>query len=437
MTALVAALALPTAARAQVLGPPELSLTPNKEDPKVSKAHDIFAQTDAIVADGRYEEALARYREAYLTYADPRLLSSMGHMAQLLLDHLVEADQYYSAFEDAVMHIQATLRTELEAKTTTKERRAQLERTLKGAAKKLDIVRGGRDAVRQELAKEYAQVQLDVLPTDAIVTFDGERYPTVIVGVRTLWVPPGSHEVKVIAPGHRTETRWLTLRRSSPYDLRVRLERSEVPHTGGVRVSSGASPSFVTIDGNDATSALVSPFMLAPGSYEVVVSSPGHEDFTQTIEVRPGKVADVVAVLEPSPDVAALIQPESQLGVEWLPDEPGPAWTRADTAWTLVGAGGALLVSGIAMHAVSVSQANEINGRDVSCPGCLGRAREDYGSAKDLYSGALVSYSASAAALVSGAVLLIIDVTEEDPLTPSLGAAPIEGGGFVEGTWRF
>jgi hypothetical protein len=116
-------------------------------------------------------------------------------------------------------------------------------------------------------------------------------------------------------------------------------------------------------------------------------------------------------------------------------DEP-PSWTQSDTGWTLVGAGSAMLLAGGIMHGVSFAQAGEANGRDVSCPGCLERARSDYESAEGLYVGALVGYGAGAAAVTAGAVLLLLDVDDE-PGVPDLGASPLDGGAFVQGRWRF
>lgn len=434
-SALVAAVLLLSAggAVAQVLEAPELTLRPSGDPAKVDECRRLTAEARSLFEAQLYEQALARNREAYLAYRDPRLLLGMGIAAQAVPGQAIDAIQYYEACEDALARIESRLRAEAEA--ADPEARARIDEDLAAVARHRADVREGLDAVRPSVEAEWGRVPIELSPADSVVTFSGRTYPPVVANQSARWVPLGTHLVEVTARGHAISRQWITVGPGME-PLRVRLEPAPELTTGDIRVRCAVPGCRVTIRGEDATSALQSPYLVAPGTYDVVVTAPGLGDTVRTVTVDSGQSVSVVIGPPPGVTVEALAPPRRPADLPGVHTSTGAGsleWTQADTGWTLIGAGGALLISAAVMHGVSWERATSVNGRDVRCPGCYDAARADYDEAKGVYTGAIVGYSLGAASAAAGVLLIVLDVDDE----PVLGGGPVEGGGLIEGRFRF
>lgn len=423
-------------ASAQVLEPPELTLRPSREAGMVEESRRLHEEAWSLHGRMLFEQALAKLREAYHAYRDPRLLLGMGRAAQMIPGQGIDAIQYYEACGDALERIERRL-TE-QSPGASADRRREIEEDLARVAEYRENVREGVDEVRPWVETEWARVPIDLSPADAVLTFSGRSYPPMVANQASRWVPLGNHLVEVTARGHAIHREWITAGPGME-PLRVKLQPAPELRTGDIRVRCGVPGCRVTIRGEDATSALQSPYLVAPGTYDVVVTAPGLGDMVRTVTVDSGQ--SVPIVIGPPPGLASVVPValpprRSELpGVTTTVGEDGTVeWTRADTGWTLIGAGGALLITAAVMHGVAWDRAASATDRDIGCPGCYDAARADYDSAKAVYTGAIVGYSVGAASAAAGVLLLVLDPDED---TPVLGGAPIEGGGMIEGRLRF
>jgi tetratricopeptide (TPR) repeat protein len=125
--------------------------------------------------------------------------------------------------------------------------------------------------------------------------------------------------------------------------MRERLART------GVVVHANVDGAIVLIDGEErARTPRPDPIPVAPGTHSLVVRSPGYREHRAEIAVSGGNVAEVEAQLEPL---------EAGAG-----DEGGH--TGRAGAWTLVGGGGAILVTGAVLGGVALGKAHDAQFRD-------------------------------------------------------------------------
>lgn len=431
LVVLLGLLAPAAPAAAQVLEPPELTLRPPQGAAAVAESRRLYEEAWALHGRMLFEQALERLRAAYQTYRDPRLLLAMGRAAQMIPGQAVDAVQYYEAFGGALERIARALDEE---RPTSDERRRAVEEDRARLAEYRENLREGLDEVLPIVEMDWGRVPVDVSPADAAITWSGQTWPPIVANQPHRWVPLGTYLLEVSAAGHAIHRQHVTVQPDTP-PLVVKLVRTPDARTGDIRVRCAMPGCRVTIRGEDATSALQVPYVVAPGTYDVVITAPGVGDVVRTVSVDVGQSVPIVVGPPPGAEQAvALVTPPPPASVVTTggPGEPEPEWSRTDTAWTLVGAGGALLISAAVMHGVAWERASAVNERDVRCRGCLDAARGDYDAASDLYTGAIVGYSVGAASAAAGAVLLLLD-----PEAPAIGGAPVEGGGVIHGMVRF
>jgi tetratricopeptide (TPR) repeat protein len=120
------------------------------------------------------------------------------------------------------------------------------------------------------------------------------------------------------------------------------------------------------------------------------------------------------------------------------PPSRGARWMRI-TGWVLVGVGAASLIASIALGAKAASLSSELEDASVADPPELYSSwsdKEDQGETVERLQ--LVTLGVGAAAIVGGAVLVFLDMREENARRSAwIAPTPTRGGALVSGTWSF
>jgi hypothetical protein len=171
-------------------------------------------------------------------------------------------------------------------------------------------------------------------------------------------------------------------------DARARLLaiRERIARTS-VRLEGGPDGAVLVVDGEDrGRLPRPDPLMLAPGSHEIRVTSPGYVPFTTTVSVPAGQVVDVGIVMTRVPTSGG---------------EPGIA------SLALLGGGAAVLATGLIIGGVALNDAGNVPSPTSS----------EASNARTLAIVSDVLWPIGSAAIVGGLVWLIVDVTT--PITAS------------------
>lgn len=130
--------------------------------------------------------------------------------------------------------------------------------------------------------------------------------------------------------------------------MRERLQRT------GIRVVTDVEGGVILVDGEDrGRTPRRDPIQVAPGPHTVVIQARGYQEFRSSVTVTAGMVAQVPVELRPiggaGPEVAAAgAEPEEETEV-----------VRPLGGWVTVGAGGALVVTGLVLDLLANSTAND------------------------------------------------------------------------------
>lgn len=225
-----------------------------------------------------------------------------------------------------------------------------------------------------------------------------------------------------------------------PADARARAESSvrqlrERLAKGRLLFQIAPFGAVVRLDGEPLGSAPLPPWEGAPGPHELVVSAPGHGESRVHVEVPAGGEASVAIELAPLPaDVPPVAPP--------LVTDRGEPLSYAPWTWVALGVGVTLAAGGTLLFALGELDHQEIADglSDEATPALLtyreARDLDEAGDAKKLAGYAL--WGVGGAALVGATVLFVLEATAPEPGGgPTVGVAPVTGGGFVTLEGRF
>lgn len=216
------------------------------------------------------------------------------------------------------------------------------------------------------------------------------------------------------------------------YQRGVQLKERLIAQLGRLTIESKVENIKVTLDGRplELTAGKATAVVL-PGGHQIVASAPGYVTRTMPVVLSPGEESSANVALEllPAPVVTRRRWPR------WLP-------------WAVGGAGATLALAGLPVmqSADSSYEAYDLAITEACAPpdGCAAEdVPEETNSLRD--SGDLkrrsaqVLWTVGGAAVVTGAVLLLLNQPRSVRAEPSVTVAPavLPGGGAIVGTWRF
>ncbi len=131
------------------------------------------------------------------------------------------------------------------------------------------------------------------------VLVDGQTKGTAPVKVEGL--AEGTHVVEGRKAGHKSAEQTVAIKKGELATIKLTLHELEAQvRTGALRVISPTLGAEVFIDGKLAGKTPLLRHQLDPGPHFVAVRAKGHEEVIQTVEVKPGQIAELQAVLKKS-----------------------------------------------------------------------------------------------------------------------------------------
>lgn len=205
-------LALPVTASAETPAPEEVKRTTEGAD---SAAYRLNEAGKQLVAQGKYEEALDKFRAALSLFPLSNAIFNVGSM-------------YYTLrrYEDAYPYLQETLRAPLDPRQR-------------------QIVLNYLENVLVQLKLSHSQTDVDSSPPGASVGVNGKELP--FKTPCKVLVPFGAADMTITLAGFKPQTVVVNSSRTDPpKPIAVRLERDEPDAPASVRCPPGAD---VFIDG--------------------------------------------------------------------------------------------------------------------------------------------------------------------------------------------
>lgn len=254
-------------AAATPAGPPKVVLSPEAQvqlsEADRARADKLQGEGDALYGQGRYKEAIEKFREAFEISADPNLQYSIG-MSHSQLE----------AWQECVLYMQRFL-----DKAQPGPKRDRAENTLKNCDARIE-----RD-------------QLLIIESDppAARVFLDDRTK----GVRGStpfrnYVRPGTHKVWVELDGYETIEQTIEVQIKEPFRMNLALRANQ--NVGWLHVDSPIKGATVFIDGkNIGLTPLREPLAYPAGRHQIVVDRDGYNRFDQHVSVEKGKVTRVDA----------------------------------------------------------------------------------------------------------------------------------------------
>lgn len=115
---------------------------------------------------------------------------------------------------------------------------------------------------------------------------------------------PGPHKVTIAEAGYEVYTTTANVIAGQITDISVTLVAEVNPPTGDLQVGSTPSGAAVFLNGDFKGNTPVDDTLdindLAPGTYTVMLTRPGYEDYTKSVDVQAGAKTQLSAVLQPS-----------------------------------------------------------------------------------------------------------------------------------------
>ena len=283
------------------------------EDGPVERGQKMSQAAVELARSGSYAEAITLFEKAYDLTGDSMILYNIGQVAARMGD-LPKAKEY-------------------------------LERFLKVEKRPADLQRG-REALAEVLARWPGWLRVTSPTQGALVEVDGKP-----VGRTPLKQPielsPGTHALKVIAPGKRVFERQVEVAASEATSLSAVLE--EEP--GRLRVQVEPATAHVRIDGKVVERGRGGSVELAPGSHFVRVEAEGYEAEEKTVEMKAGVEArlDVALRKKAAPIVVAVkSEPPKAVAANDLSAKTPVIEKKglSTMSWVLIGTGAAAVVAG-------------------------------------------------------------------------------------------
>ncbi len=398
--ALVVAVQLAVTAAATAQTPPAAGRAES-----IEKAHTIARTAKVFADEGRVDEAIGLYLEAYALDPAPALLYNLGRL--------------------------------YERKGDLARARAQYERVIEGESRPGG---GGADSRLSRMARARLDSILDRVPGTLVVTSSPAGASIKVDGRPVsagagIPLKRGSHEVEVTLKGHAPERRTAEVLPGGETRLSVELG----PLPGFLAVRCDRAGARVTVDGRDErVTPIERPYVLDPGRHVVEVVAKGYEREVRTAVVGPDSTASVdvtlrpVAVAAPAPPVVraeAAPAPASKRFTPWQ-------WVAIGTGAALVATGGVLTFLAGQDRAAVDSAATFEDGTVQQSAMTRSAALDRYASANRKTDGSIACYAVGGAVLATGVALAIVEAVRHRPggtASATVSPMPVPGGGAAIG----
>jgi hypothetical protein len=139
-------------------------------------------------------------------------------------------------------------------------------------------------------------------PSGAAFTIDdiSEGKTSQVVG----GLAPGSHKVTIAEAGYEVYTTTATVTAGQVTPVSITLVAEVNPPTGDLQVGSTPSGAAVFLNGDFKGNTPVDDTLdindLSPGTYTLMLTRPGYEDYTKSVDIEAGAKTQFSAVLQPA-----------------------------------------------------------------------------------------------------------------------------------------
>ena len=156
-------------------------------------------------------------------------------------------------------------------------------------------------------------IQVVARPKRVEVFVDGKSKG--LAPVKVLGLTPGSHLVEGRREGHVTVEKTVKIKKGEFKTIKLALKEKVPPKkTGALRVISPMSRVLVFIDGQLVGKTPLLKHQIVPGPHFVTARKKGYEELIQTVEIKPGQIVEIKAVLVKEKVKAPASAPASQPG---------------------------------------------------------------------------------------------------------------------------
>jgi hypothetical protein len=238
------------------------------QDARKQEARRHFLQGVALYEEGNFTAALAEFQAAYTMAPAPGVLFNIG---------LTEKALY--RYSDASRTLERYLVEGSKDPNLTIERRQQVVQLI------------------EEMKSLLAPLRFVLAPPGARLTVDGR--PMVLGADGSLALAAGNHVVDVVADGHESQRRDITIVAGTPATFEFTLK--PIPRSGRVSITSSRPATRVTIDGQDRGLAPLS-LELPAGGHQLEAQADGYEPFRSELVLAAGqeRKVDIEMLLPPA-----------------------------------------------------------------------------------------------------------------------------------------
>ncbi len=259
----VAAPSMPAAA------PPRVVLTPEAEAQlsaaDKARADGLRREATDLFSNGRYKEAIEKFRQAFEINQDLEMLYSIAVSYQNL-----------EAWQECVNFMERYLE-----KASVGPKRDRAENTRKSCEARIE-----RDQ----------QLIIETDPPGARVFIDDRARGVVGTTPFRNYMRPGAHKVWIELDGHEVVTQDIEVQKAEPFRMNVSLRRER--NAGWLFVDSTVIQARVYIDGkNVGLTPFKQPLTFGAGLHQVVVERDGYTRYNQQVNVDKGRVKVVDAYI--------------------------------------------------------------------------------------------------------------------------------------------
>jgi hypothetical protein len=375
-----------------------LAQTPQDKGRKMGeKATQLYQQ-------GKLDEALRLFEEAYKLDPDPIYLRNMGK----IYEKLGEIQKARSMYEESL------------SRETDPSQKSKTQGYLESLLEKMPGV-----------------VIIDATPQAAVVKIDGKN---VEIG-KPVEVRRGSHVIEATAPGYAPYKEQVEV--LSGYERKVSIALKALP--GKLVVRCNVEGAMVTVDGQDTrTAPIVKPFEVLPGLHVVEAKKDGYERWVRSIEVKMGEevALDVglVPTVKPEPTPPRKTEPKQTEVLAKKAEVKRALWP-----WVSLGVGAGMLITGGVMSGLAASEKGKIESTHVGVLGDIvttprSEAQSHSDKAKTYEKVSFAMYAVGGAAVITSVVLFVVKPgSKEKTSKPDLVLSPVayEGGASLCFEGRF
>ena len=260
-----------------------------------------------------------------------------------------------------------------------------------------------------------------------------------VAAPHTWWLPLGTYDLQVEAPGFVASKRRLALKPGAAQLVELALVRPDAP--GAVTLRGAPAGAGVEVDGAPGgQTPLAEPLRLAPGPHTVTLTAEGFEPRRLDVKVAPGASLDLDAALTPLPRASLRPGGQTESGISGAA-QAGGSGGLATGGWVVGGAGAASLATGAVFWGLAASSAADARAYGHSADRVEEQYNDRVARADDQALVGNIAAGVGAGLVVAGAVMILLDDGDDggdgaasgpEPRAAQrrggLGLAPLPGG---------